>query len=46
MPTLEALYFVVGGLIVPPKENAVFVMSSSPEVVKTHLSSGHEQGIL
>ena len=53
MPThvpLEALYFVVGGLIVPPKENAVctaaildfFVMSSTPEVVKTHLSSGHE----
>ena len=34
----------------PPKENAVctaaildfFVMSSTPEVVKTHLSSGHE----
>ena len=47
---LEALYFVVCGLIVPPKENAVctaaildfFVMSSTPEVVKTHLSSGHE----
>ena len=47
---LEALYFVVGGLIVPPKENAVctaaildfFVMSSTPEVVKTHLSCGHE----
>ena len=41
---------MVGGLIVPPKENAVctapfldfFVMSSTPEVVKTHLSSGHE----
>ena len=47
---LEALYFVVGGLIVPPKENDVCtaaildfsVMSSPPEVVKTHLSSGHE----
>ena len=44
---MEALFLVVGGLIVPPKENAVctaaildfFVMSSTPEVVKTHLSS-------
>ena len=42
-------FLVVGGFIVPPKENAVctaatldfFVMSSTPEVVKTHLSSGH-----
>ena len=47
---LEALYLLVGGLIVPPKENAVctvaildfFVMSSTPEVVKTHLSRGHQ----
>ena len=47
---LEAQYLVVGGLIVPAKENAVctpefwicFVISSTPEVVKTHLSSGHE----
>ena len=53
MPThipLEALYLVVGGLIVPPKRKCClhaaildfFVMSSTPEVVKTHLSSGHE----
>ena len=47
---LEALYLVVVGLIVPPKENAVctaaildfFVMSSTPEVVSTHLSRGHQ----
>ena len=47
---LEAPFLVVGGLIVPPKENAhctaaifdIFIMSSTPEVVKTHLSSGHE----
>ena len=47
---LEALFLVVGGFIVPPIENAVctaaildsFVMSSTPEMVKTHLSSGHE----
>ena len=47
---LEALYLVVFRLIVLPKENAVctaaifnfFVMSSMPEVVKTHLSSGHQ----
>ena len=53
MPThvpLEALYLLVIGLIVPPKENVVaqlqfctfFVMSSTPEVVKTHLSRGHQ----
>ena len=41
---------MVGGLIVPPKENAVcttaildfFAMSSTTEVVETHLFSGHE----
>ena len=46
----EAQFLLVGGLIVPPKENAVgtaaildfFVMSSALEVGKTHLSSGHE----
>ena len=53
MPThvpLEALYLVVGGLIVLPKKMLsaqlqfwiFFVMSSMPEVGKTHLSSGHQ----
>ena len=47
---LEALYFVVGGLIVPPKEMlsaqlqfwTFFLMSSTPEVVKTHFSRDHQ----
>ena len=54
MPThvpLEALYLVVGGLIVPPKENAVctaaildfFVMSSMPEVVKTKVETARTE---
>ena len=41
---------MAGYLIVPPMDNAVgtaaildfFVMSLTPQVVKTHLSSGHE----